>query len=227
MINQINEQIKLWLVDIVKNINVEFCVPAIAHDNDCICVYLSSLEKLMGNTNPTYTQVKLNYLITVHSASIERSHDVISKLLMSGCDHPVFHLLPDTLSVDYWQALKLFPQPVFSLIYLLDIPKTGEEAPLIKEEPNIVTTPMVPIYGKLTGFNNEPLERCRVELNSGQRSVLTDQKGFFNLGLVPSASDTIINIYTKKDNQRYSYKHNKYNGKEIPISLKKLEDSNA
>lgn len=227
MINQINEQIKLWLNNIVKDVEVKFCSPKDNENNNQISVYLSSLEKMMGNTNPSFTQIKLKYIITVCSESDEQSHDIISSLLISGCDHPVFNLIPDSLPIEHWQALKIIPQPLFSLTYLLDIPRIKPDAPLVKEQPKIITTPMVPIYGTLTGSGNNPLSRCRVELEGANRSVLTDHYGHFDLGQVSSASPSTINIYTRMDNQKHSYKYDNYDGREIVISLTTLEDKNA
>ncbi len=227
LIRQVNEQMKDWLNDIVKDVDVQFCAPKDYKDNNQICVYLSSLEKMVGNTNPLFTQIKLKYLITVCFESDEQAHDIMSQLLLSGGEHPVFNLLPDLLPIESWQALKVIPRPIFSLTYLLDIPRIKSEAPLVEEQPNIITTPMSPIFGTLLDQNNKPLSRCRVELNSCNRSVLTDRSGRFDLGQVSTASPSIITIYTRTDNQKHSYKHEKYNGQEIIISLTKLEDNYA
>lgn len=228
MINQINEQIKLWLKDIVNNnVEITFCSPKNQQDNDQINIYLSSLEHMMGNTNPSYTQVKLKYLITISCESDERAHDIVSSLLESGSGHPKFTLLPDTLPIDYWQALKVIPQPLFSLTYILEIPRKQRQAPLIKEEPNIVTTPVTRLYGTVLGEKNKPVSRCRLELKSHNRSVLTDYRGRFDLGPISSASSSIINIYTRSDNRNFSYAYDKFDGQEITISLEKLENNNA
>ncbi|MCW8928908.1 MAG: carboxypeptidase-like regulatory domain-containing protein [Gammaproteobacteria bacterium] len=225
LIGQVNEQIKQWLNDIVKGVDVQFCAPKDYEKNNQICVYLTSLEKMMGNTNPLFIQIKLKYLITICSESDEQAHDIMSQLLLSDGEHPVFNLLPDLLPIEHWQAFKIIPRPLFSLTYVLDIPRIKTEAPLVEQQPNIVTTPMSPIFGTLLDQNNKPLSNCRVELSN--RSVLTDRSGRFDLGQVSTASPSIITIYTRTDNQKYSYKHEKYNGQEITISLTKLEDNNA
>ncbi len=227
MINQINEQIGLWIKDIVRDVDVIFCAPKDSEKNEQISVYLISIEKMMGNTNPSFSQIKLKYLITITSVSDERTHEIISRLLAPGSKHPVFTFLPESLPVDYWLALKVRPQPVFSLTYLLDIPRQRHEAPLVEKEPNIVTTPMSLIHGVVLGEKNEPVSRCRLELKSCKRSVLTDHKGRFDLGQISTASPSIINIYTRSDNRKFSYTHDKFDGQKITISLAKLEDNNA
>lgn len=227
MINQINEQIKLWLKDIVNNIEITFCSPKDYVDNDQINIYLSSLEHMMGNTNPSFTQIKLKYLITISCASDERVHTIVSRLLESGSGHPLFTILPDTLSDDYWRALKVIPQPLFSITYILEVPRQQREAPLVKEQPNIVTTPMSHIYGTVIGDKNKPVSRCRLELQSQNRSVLTDHHGRFDLGQVSSASSSMINIYTRSDKRNFTYAYDKFDGQEITISLEKLENNNA
>lgn len=227
MINQINKQIILWIKDIVSDVDVVFCAPKDSEKNEQISVYLSSIEKMMGNTSPAFSQIKLKYLITITSASDERTHGIISRLLESGNEHPVFSMLPESLPVDYWLALKVIPQPVFSLTYLLDISRHRREAPLVEKEPNIVTTPMSLVYGVVLGEKNKPVSRCRLELKSCKRSVLTDHQGRFDLGQISSASASIITLYTRSDNREYSYTHDKFDGQKITISLAKLENNNA
>lgn len=227
MINQINEQIKSWLNDIVENIDISFCSPTNYHDKEQISIYLSSLEHMVGNTNPACTQIKLTYLVTFSCVSDERVHAIVSSLLMSGDGHPLFTIIPDILSDNYWRALKVIPQPLFSISCMLEIPRKQREAPLVKEEPNIVTTPTSHIYGIVLGDKNKPMSRCRLELKSHNRSVLTDHHGCFELGQVSSATPSIINVYTRSDNQNYSYVYDKFDGQEIIISLEKLEVNDA
>ncbi len=227
MINQINEQIKLWITDIVNNIEITFCSPKEYVNTDQINIYLSSLEHMMGNTNPSFKQIKLKYLITISCSSDDRVHNIASRLLESGSDHPLFTMVPDTLSNDYWRALKVIPQPLFTITYIMEIPRQQREAPFIKEQPNIVTTPMSHIYGTVIDAKNKPVSHCRLELQSHNRSVLTDHHGHFDLGQVASASSSIIKIYTRSDKRTYTYVYDKFDGKEITISLEKLENNNA
>jgi len=227
MINQINEQIKLWLKDIVNNIEITFCPPKEYADNDQINIYLSSLEHMMGNTNPSFTQIKLRYLITICCASDERVHTIASRFLKLGSGHPLFTIVPDTLSDDYWRALKVIPQPLFSITYIMEIPRQQSEAPLVKDQPNIVSSTMSHIFGTVVGDKNRPVSRCRLELQSQNRSVLTDYRGRFDLGQVSSASSSLINIYTRSDKRIFKYAYDTFDGKEITISLAKLENNNA
>ena len=227
MINQINEQIKLWLKDIVSDIEIRFCSPGDYVDTNQINIYLSSLEPVMGNSNPSFMQIKLKYLITICCASDEQVHSIAYKFLESGSNHPLFTMVPDRLSDDYWRALKVKPQPLFSITYILEIPRRQSDAPFVKELPNIVTTAMSHIYGKVLDANNKPVSRCRLELQSQNRSVLTDYQGRFDLGQVSSASSSIINIYTRSDKRSYTYVFDKFDGKEVTISLEKLEKNNA
>jgi hypothetical protein len=136
-------------------------------------------------------------------------------------------MIPDTLSDEYWRALNVIPQPLFSISCMLEIPRKQREAPLIKEEPNIVTTPTSHIFGTVLGDKDKPIPRCRLELKSHNRSVLSDHHGRFDLGQVSSATSSIINIYTRSDNRNYSYIYDKFDGQEITISLENLENNDA
>jgi len=184
MINELDIQLKEWILTIIKNdYQISFEHPGKIDNVPTISIYLYKLSNSLP-TSPareTSFQITLSYLLTVQSDNQIDSHLTLGSLLLAAKEQSNFEVEFPPLPTDYWQSFGTPPLPYFIICLPLVKKIPNEKIPTIKQQPKVNLTSINNIRGIILGPNNHPISKAKVTMDHSKAFAYTDNSGSFSI----------------------------------------------
>jgi Carboxypeptidase regulatory-like domain/Pvc16 N-terminal domain len=197
LIEQATGRLQSWIEASLGSTAIVLRPPASEQEGEGVSLYLFELrpEPVARSTKLNRVEVSLRYLITAWGDS-SKAHEFLDKLLVALTDHSDFQIEREPVPLEFWNALKVRPQPalVVRCKSSYDIP---QRPPKLVRKVVMDTVEAASLTGVLLGPDNIPIAGALVEFPSLQANTKTDESGRFTFPLVPANGTGTLKIFAK------------------------------
>lgn len=190
-----DERLRDWITGQVPGAEVSLAAPQASPTGRGIGIYLLELIQapLPSTTRRTPLQLILRYLVTTWGDDPEDAHKTLVQLAFAAMENKEFQLEMDSIPMTVWTAFGVAPRPSFVLRVPVQKERPEPETELVRQPPNVRTSPMVSFHGVLLGPGDLPLSDCVVEVPALKLSTSTDRKGRFCFaGMPPDGTKNLV-----------------------------------
>lgn len=188
MINQMNEQLKNWVTQLLGPTPISLVGPGADPASPGVDLYLFELANSFAATGSRQHSLKLElrYLVTTWADSPDEAHRMLSALVFGAMNHPLFELDLTPLPAATWQAFGISPRPAFILRAPVTVERPEPPTRLVTQPLVLKDAPLVVLEGQVIGPQQTPLANVRVEIPFLNLTTYTNRKGFFRFPAVPA-----------------------------------------
>jgi hypothetical protein len=190
-IDQIDEQLKDWVVERVDVSMVSFDRPGGDSSVEGVSLFLLELidSPPPRTTRPTPLQLSLRYLVTTWADDPMDAHRLLGELVLEAMKTEDFELELETPEESLWQALGTAPQPSFYLRVPFRRERKQPEIQRVRQPLMVQITQVRPLAGRVVGPSERPVAEASVELPALETRTKTDRNGQFKFSAVPRQSE--------------------------------------
>ncbi|MEM7113185.1 MAG: Pvc16 family protein [Chloroflexota bacterium] len=191
MIEQVDERLQKWVKSVVGETAVSFAPPHLT-DTPTVSIYLHELADAppYRTTSRPPLQIELRYLVTTTADTPAAAHSLLGRLIFAAMRHSDYTVQLDPIPPAAWAAFGTPPLPSFHLCIPLQQARDDVLPPLVRQPLDVVASPIAQLNGIVIGPNKIPIAKARVEYPELARTVVTDNKGRFQLTAVPTEPTT-------------------------------------
>jgi hypothetical protein len=180
-------RLSAWASELLPKVTLSFDAPAAGREGEGVSLYLYELAP--GPEQPAAggrLQASLRYLVTTWAVTTERAHELLGTLLLAALQEPGFEVDPQPAAAGLWTALRLVPQPSFTLWLPVRQELGRPVAAPVRRPLELRATGLAPLDGTVLGPDQAPLAGANVELPALQLAAITDWRGRFSFPAVPA-----------------------------------------
>ncbi len=189
-IEQADQRLKEWIAE-NSGTACSLGAPSARAEGEGVSLYLVDIRdsSYLAAANQLPLQLTLRYLVTTWAASPEAAHQLLDTVINRALNEPQLESEFQPIPPELWMGLQVSPQPAFFLRVVLRPERARpKEAPLVRKPLVLELEPVVSLFGRVLGPQDQPIMNARVELPALELSAQTGPDGDFHFVGIPGGS---------------------------------------
>jgi hypothetical protein len=203
LIHDVDNDLVRWLASVAEEVLDDVAIVWQRPSDDAlprptVSVYLLELDHMVPTQRSPRRplEVSLRYLITTSAADAVQAHKLLAALIFAALERPDLQVELKPLPPEIWAAFGAAPRPAVTVRCPLVLERPPL-APRVLKPAEIHVDQAIPMRGVVVTPGGAPVPYARVELPA-HAATYTDDKGRFDLGLVPAgAGEELLRVVAK------------------------------
>lgn len=202
-VDEVDQKVKQWVAKTHAGLAISLAAPAgsVPAGGAPSGVGLYLFEMLPtpppGSARRTPSELSLRYLVTAWAETPEAAHRILAELAFDALVNSEFEVDMQGFPLSAWTAFGIPPQPSFVLRVPLKIARPVVIAKPVTQRLEIMSSPMVGLFGMVLGPGDIPLAEARIEIPALRLSAVANYQGRFSFAGLPEQGTKILRVRAK------------------------------